>query len=111
VALNFLVGRRQKNLLKVEGEFQPRTVRESLEGVEFVLDSIFDLGARSGLVVKATPPFFTPGESEPVPIVQEAGGAKDRCGRIRKIRAREIHPQTIRLIPIRYPSPLEEFNA
>jgi hypothetical protein len=55
LALNFLVGQKQKNLLNVKGEFRPRTGHEGLGGVEIELYSNFNLGASAGWVVKATP--------------------------------------------------------
>jgi hypothetical protein len=50
-----------------------------------MLYSFFNLGARWGWVVNATPRPLYPGERDPLPIVREAGWAPGLSGRVRKI--------------------------
>jgi hypothetical protein len=48
-------------------------VEQARGGTEVLLYSFFNLGARWGWVVNATPRSLYPRERDPVPIVQEAG--------------------------------------
>jgi len=59
---------------KVKGKVHPRTRHKGPEGVEYSY-SFFNLGARWGWVVNATPRPLSPRERDPLPIVQEAGWA------------------------------------
>jgi hypothetical protein len=76
---HLLVGGKVKVKFNVEQAVRP------IGGVEVQLYSFFNLGARWEWAVNVTPRPLYSRETNPVPIVQEAGWTQNRSGRVRKI--------------------------
>jgi hypothetical protein len=76
---------------------------EAQKGVEVQLYSFFNIGAKWGWAVNATPRPLNPQEKDAVPTVQEAGWAAAPVWTGRKILTlTEIHPRNLQSVSRRY---------
>ena len=68
-------------------KFTLEQAKEAQRGLEVLLYTFFNLGARWGWVVHATPRPLYPRERDPVPNGRRLGRRQGRSGRVRKISA------------------------
>ena len=90
-------------MVKGKGKVHPRTGHEGLGGEQKYGSTHSLIQALDGGVVKATPRPLYPRERDRVPIVQVAGWAPGRSGRVRKILLSPgFDPRTIQLVSSPY---------